>query len=395
MSVVLVYDDHMSAYRFARKHPLVPERFTLAIDLARAWDLLSQQPEEGRARLVAPEPCSRQDLLRVHDARYVSVVRNVNSPVYVDDWFGLGEGDTPRFPDMHEAACRVAGGTVTALVGVVEGLWTRAFAPAGGLHHAHRERAAGFCVYNDCAVAIAKATAENPGLRVAYVDIDAHHGDGVQEAFVARSDVLTVSIHESGRYLYPGTGASRDIGEGEGRGFAINVPLPPHTADADYARVFEQVIGPALTQFQPDVIVAQLGADAHIADPLTHLRLTVAGHADLTRRIVASADALCGGRVVGTGGGGYDAYCGTPRAWAAALAMLLGVSVPKDVPPEWLQHAAETATRAGASPACVRHTFDELPAPEPAVAPAETSRLVDIAIAETIAASPLLGGADA
>jgi acetoin utilization protein AcuC len=384
-----MYDDRMAQYRFSRAHPMVPERFTLAVDLMSAWGLLSSAGGDG-ADVVHPEPCTVDDLLLAHGEQYVSVVCDEYSPVHTDEWYGLGEGDTPRFPHMHEAASLAVGGTLRALFAVLDGQYQRAFAPAGGLHHAHRDGAAGFCVYNDCAVAIAKATAEHDGLRVAYVDIDAHHGDGVQEAFVDRSDVLTISVHESGRYLYPGTGAARDIGEGAGRGFSVNVPLPPYSAPADYERVFEGVIEPALDAFEPDVIVAQLGADAHAADPLTHLRLTVAGHSSLVRHIVAASDALCGGRLAATGGGGYDAYCATPRAWASVMAVLLGDDVPAELPPAWLERAAEMARRATVSQGCVTRTFDEMPMPEQAVTPAETSRLVDVVISDVRSYSPLL-----
>ena len=395
MPVELVYAPALEAYRFTRSHPLVPERFSLAVDLMAAWDLLTEDPADGgRAFWIAEfAPARSVDLERVHDSAYLEAVRIETGPSVADELYGLGEGDTPRFPRMHEAAALACGATIRALDDVVSGAARRAFAPAGGLHHAHHDRAAGFCVYNDCAIAIAKATAEHPGLRVAYVDIDAHHGDGVQEAFLARCDVLTVSVHESGRYLYPGTGAARDIGEGEGKGFAINVPLPPHAEPDDYARVFQYVVEPALSAFGPDVIVAQLGADAHRADPLTHLRLTVAGHTALVRRLVAAADALCGGRIVATGGGGYDAYCATPRAWASAMAVLLGVEVPEQLPPAWLERAATAARSAGATGACVARTFDELTVVDPPVTAEETSRLVDRVIGEVRAYSPLLGEA--
>ena len=394
MPVALVYDDRMAQYRFGRAHPMVPERFTLAVDLMDKWGLLVCAGDGG-ADVLHPEPCTKDDLLRFHSEQYVSVVQDANSPVHTDEWFGLGEGDTPRFPRMHEVASLAVGGTIRALRAVVDGEYLRAFAPAGGLHHAHCDRAAGFCIYNDCAVAIAKTTAEHEGLRVAYVDIDAHHGDGVQEAFFNRDDVLTISVHESGRYLYPGTGAARDIGEGDGRGFAVNVPLPPHAAPADWERVFEFVVEPALETFSPDLIVAQLGADAHRADPLTHLRLTVAGHAELVRRLVAASDTLCGGRLAATGGGGYDAYCAAPRAWASAMAVLLGVDVPTELPTAWVELAAAAAHSAGASEACVSRTFDELPSPDPVVPTAETSRLVDLVIDEVRGCSPLLGASRA
>ncbi len=222
---------------------------------------------------------------------------------------------------------------------MVAGVSLRAFNLAGGLHHAHRDRAAGFCVYNDLAVAIASVTAEHPGLRVAYVDLDAHHGDGVQEAFYERADVLTVSVHESGAYLYPGTGRAVETGSGPGLGFAVNVPLPPDAGDACYALALTGVVAPALRAFSPDVIVAQLGADSHRDDPLTHLDTTVAGQYSNTLAVVALADELCAGRIVATGGGGYDTFSAVPRAWAcvarraarrgAALAASPGVVHPR------------------------------------------------------------------
>ena len=187
-----------------------------------------------------------------------------------DGWrggFGINTGDTPAFPAMHEAAALAAGATTRALSDVVSGACVRAFSPAGGLHHAHRDRAAGFCVYNDLVVAIEVATRAHPGLRVAYVDLDAHHGDGVQEAFDERDDVLTLSVHESGQYLYPGTGSVLDKGHGRGVGFTLNVPLPPDAGDECYQQVLERVVTPAVRAFGPDVIVAQLGADTHRRRP--------------------------------------------------------------------------------------------------------------------------------
>ncbi len=263
---------------------------------------------------------------------------------------------------MHAVSALIAGGTIRALDGVLGGEFRRAFNPAGGLHHAHRDRAAGFCVYNDCAIAIARATARQPGLRVAYVDIDAHHGDGVQEAFYARDDVLTISLHESGRYLYPGTGASGDIGEGIGRGYAVNVPLPPYAGSAEYQLAFDRVVEPALRAFGPDAIVAQLGADSYRADPLTHLDMTVAGHAGLVTRLAAISDELCEGRLVATGGGGYEAFSATPRMWACAMAVLLGVEPPAELPAEWLALSAQSAELHGVSPVAARGTFDEVEA---------------------------------
>lgn len=378
----------MADYRFSPGHPMLPERFTLAIELMRGWNIIGNG--DTQARMVEPKPAPVEDLLRVHSEEYVTAVRDEDSSAATDEVFGLGPGDTPRFPDAHDISALIAGGTSRAMDGVLGDEWAHAFCPAGGLHHAARTHAAGFCVYNDCAVAIARATALQPGLRIAYVDIDAHHGDGVEAAFVDRADVLTLSVHESGQYLYPGTGASRDIGEGEGRGFSVNLPLPPHAGDGEYVLAFERVLAPALRAYEPDLIVAQLGADNLGSDPLAHLRLTVAGHASLVRGIVALADELCSGRLVATGGGGYDAFSGAPRAWACAMALLAGVEPPTGLPRPWRALADAGAAARGLPGTEGPGTFDERPLLDPPISAEEIRRLAERAIEQTRAASPLL-----
>ncbi len=229
----------------------------------------------------------------------------------------------------------------------------------------------------------------DPGVRIAYIDIDAHHGDGVEAAFVDRSDVLTVSIHESGRYLFPGTGASRDVGEGAGRGFAVNVGLPPYAGPDDLLAAFEQVAAPAVRAFKPDVIVAQLGADSHRGDPLTHLANTIAGHARLVAGIVELAEDVCAGRVAATGGGGYQPFSAVPRMWACAMATLMGAAIPAEVPDEWLAeaNAAAGSVSAAGSSATFDDGADSVDAEQRQMAAELTVR----AIAEARAASPLLG----
>ncbi len=335
MRVALAYDDAMTAYRFPEPHPMRPERFSSAVELIRDQGLVveTRGTRDVRRAMLLSCPPADDDLLRmVHDRALIDAVRAAGSAGHPGDearpaaelatHFGIGPGDTPAFPGMHEAAALAVGGTVAAMQAVLAGETVRTMSPAGGLHHAHRSRVAGFCVYNDCAVAIERATREHAGLRVAYVDIDAHHGDGVQEAFDERSDVLTLSIHESGRYLYPGTGATRDIGTGAGTGFALNVPLPPFAGDTCYELVLTQVVAPALERFSPDILFVQGGADAHREDPLTHLDLTVDGYARAISHLVTLADDLCGGRIVLTGGGGYEYRVVVPRMWATAFAIL-------------------------------------------------------------------------
>jgi acetoin utilization protein AcuC len=314
-----------------------------------------------------------------------------SSPERWPSAFGIGPGDTPAFAHMHEVSALIAGATIRALADVVEGRSARAFCPAGGLQHAHRDHASGFCVYNDVAVAIAAAVAEHPGLRAAYVDVDVHHGDGVQEAFYDRADVLTVSVHESGSYLFPGTGRIAETGTGEGSGFAVNLPLPPGAGDDCYRLAFADVIAPAVRAFAPDVIVAQLGADSHRADPLAHLTTTVRGQYDMAQHLVELADGVCDGRIVATGGGGYDAFSATPRAWACALAALLGTAPPEELPECWRLLAADAAKKAGERIEIPHHTFDEFGGAEGPHAGGDPLGETERAIERLRATHPLLG----
>ncbi len=401
MTVALIYDPAIESYRFPAGHPLRPERFSLAVALMRAWGLLAEDGErsadpgtEGaalgpRAPIWSPRPASAEEIALVHSEAYIAAVRAAGAdPWGADPAFGLGAGDTPGFYGMHEAGALVAGATIAAVEVVLRDRALRAFSPAGGLHHAHRDRAAGFCVYNDCAIAIERATRIFPGVQIAYVDIDAHHGDGVQEAFLRRPDVLTVSMHESGRYLYPGTGFAPDIGEGPGTGFALNVPLPPQSGDVESARAFDELVAPAVRRFAPDLIVAQLGADSHFADPLTHLNVTIEGHQALVRRVVALADECCAGKLAATGGGGYEPFSVVPRIWAVAMAEMLGAHVPEELPAEWL---AQSCAAAGWDEPPATLTFDDgYPGRDPGIGALEMQ--LDTMIRQVREASPLLGG---
>lgn len=362
MGCTLVYSDAMAGYDLGAGHPLKPERFMLAVDLMRAYGLLAA--EGGPVEVVAPgEPVSDDDLALVHDRAYIETVREASADPERFSWRtrrGIGPGDTPAAPGLHDAAALIAAGTATALQLALEGEGaTRAFSVAGGLHHAHHDRAAGFCVYNDPAIAIMLALRERPGLRVAYLDIDAHHGNGVQEVFYDTPEVLTISLHESGRYLYPGTGREAETGAGAGTGFALNVPLPPFADGACYALAFDEVVAPALAAFAPDVLVAQCGADAHHADPLTHLGLTLADMRDLYGRIVRLAHEHCGGRLACTGGGGYGTYSVVPRAWTLLAARLAGVELPEELPAEWRERSGAL----GGEPAPLTLTGESPPPP--------------------------------
>ena len=350
----LVYDPAMAAYDLGPTHPLRPERFALAVSLAEALGLLAEDDGgfgPGRARVVSPPPASVADLERMHDRAYIDAVMAASArpESFAIPRMGLGSGDNPVTSGMHDASLLICGGAILGLRAVLEGDASRTFNVAGGLHHAHRARAAGFCVYNDPAVAIAAALEADPGLRIAYVDIDAHHGDGVQEAFYDDPRVLTVSVHEDGMNLFPGTGWADETGAGPGEGTALNIPMPPLATDACYALAMADAVLPALKSYGPDAIVAQLGADAHHDDPLTTLGLTLPGYRSVVREIVSAADTLCGGRLAASGGGGYGTFSIVPRAWTCALAEMLGIEPPEEIPPAWREAAETAAARRGES----------------------------------------------
>jgi len=332
----LVWDPRLAAYDLGDGHPLNPVRLVLAADLMESLGLL------GEGAVLAPSEASEAELLLVHSVGYVEAVRHAGD--WASDFrphMGLGTEDNPVYPGMHEVAALTCGGSILAMNEVLSGRYDRTFSIAGGMHHAHKARAAGFSIYNDAAVAIAVALDRNPDLRVLYLDIDAHHGDGVQEAFAGSNQVLTISIHESGLYAFPGTGFPGEVGYDRGAGFSANVPLPSLATDECFALAFDEVVVPLARAFRPDVIVAQVGVDAHYADPQTELGLSLQGYRSLVRKTISLADEVCGGRLVALGGGGYHAVEVVPIAWAWVLAELGGVQLGDEVPEDW-----RTRTRA-------------------------------------------------
>ncbi len=315
---LLLYDEGYLAYDFGGAHSLRQERIKLARELIAGLGMLQGAGVEEAGASPAGE-----EILLIHAEEYVEAVRVAGrDPRGVGGRFmryGLGTLDNPVFPDMYGASALHVGGSLAAAQTVREGRQDHAFNLGGGFHHAHRARASGFCIFNDPAIAI-QALLEAGVRRVLYVDVDAHHGDGVQYAFYAEPRVLTISVHEDGRYLFPGTGFVQEVGEGEGEGFSANVPLPPETGDEDYLRAFDAVVPPLAASFRPEVLVTQLGMDTHHTDPLTHLRLTSNAHRVLGERLHALAHDRCGGRWVAVGGGGY-----TPSAVARGWALIFGV----------------------------------------------------------------------
>ncbi len=327
----------MASYRFSADHPLQPERHSLTMALLSALGWL----DTPGVSVQPPRSAALSELLTVHSYPYVQAVqraqaiaRGSQEPVDLT-FYGLGTADDPLFADIHEAAALYAGATLQAMQDLLEGGALRACNPAGGHHHAHRAMASGFCIYNDCALAIAAALAA--GRRVAYLDFDAHHGDGVQEIFYEDPRVLTVSMHESGEYLFPGTGGREETGRGEGQGTSVNVPLAPHTGDVTILKAFDEFVAPSVMAYAPDLLLVQTGADMHHADPLTHLDATLALYPELARRADALANECCEGRMCIVGGGGYDPVDVTPRAWTAFLGTLLGHDVSNvELPAEWI-----------------------------------------------------------
>jgi acetoin utilization protein AcuC len=336
VSCALVWADELAGYRFRPGHPLDPLRLELTVELIRAMELVGG-PD---CPLVSPGPVTDDDLLTVHGPDYVEAVRAVSEdPSHpVDRRFGLGTDDVPIVPGMHEMARAVVGSTLTAARLVATGETTRALSLAGGLHHAHAAAASGFCVYNDLAVAIRYLQREH-GLRVMYIDYDAHHGDGVQDIFYADPDVLTVSIHESGLYLFPSTGFVDELGEADGYGTSANIPLEAQTENASFLAAFDGVVPELADAFVPDIIVLQTGCDAHAFDPLTHLRGTTRLFEALVQRVVTIAERVCEGRIVATGGGGYAVREVVPRAWTLTWAALCGKEAPDPIPGPWLERA--------------------------------------------------------
>jgi acetoin utilization protein AcuC len=335
-STLVVWDEILTAYDHGPGHPLRPVRLDLTVALARSLGVLDRP-----GVTIAPPKAAEDDVLElVHDPDYVSFVKKAPDELMsrLAFRYGFGNGDNPVFDRMHETSALVTGASVQAAASVWQGRTQHAVNLSGGLHHAMRDRASGFCVYDDPAVAIAWLLGAG-AQRIAYVDVDVHHGDGVQAAFYDDPRVLTVSLHESGRTLFPGTGWADEVGSGDGVGYSANVALPAGTDDGRWLRAFDAVVPDLLRAFRPQLIVSQLGCDTHRLDPLAHLACTVDGQRAAYARMHGLAHELCEGRWVVLGGGGYDPLNVVPRAWTHALAETTGSTVDGIVPEEWRQYA--------------------------------------------------------
>lgn len=397
---VVVWSPEYLSYRWSADHPMNPTRLDLTMTLSRSLGLL-----EG-IEFLEPSAASDADLLRIHTPAYLAAVKDAgnsaNNGVSGQDVpHGLGTEDNPVFPHMHEASAILAGGSLAAAQEIASGRTRRAVSIGGGMHHAMADWASGFCVYNDAAVAISWLL-DNGYDRIAYIDVDAHHGDGVQHAFLGDPRVLTVSLHQHPATLWPNTGWSSEVGDGAAEGTAVNIPVLPGTVDALWLRAFHAVVPGAIAAFRPQVIISQCGVDSHREDPLADLALTVDGQRAAFLAMRDLADRYSEGRWLAVGGGGYGLVRVVPRAWTHLIAAALDREIDVDtaVPEDWKESTKLRAPSVDLPPTMgdggdVAYTPWDGPGGTPETGVASVDRAltrIDSAIIATRRASfPLLG----
>ncbi len=327
MKTAFIYSDDFAKYDYGPEHPLKPFRLKLTHDLIKAYGLLSLP----NILVVEAKPAKEEDLLLYHTQDYIEVLKAANSGQMIRgaEHYGLGFGDNPAFKGVLEWSRLVTGASLQAAELVDSGEVAIAFNISGGLHHALASRASGFCYINDPAIVISALLKK--GRKVVYVDIDAHHGDGVQEAFYRTDKALTISFHESGRYLFPGTGFEGEAGEGKGEGYSVNIPLPPSCDDELFVYAFTEIVPPLIGRFRPDIVVSQLGVDSFLTDPLAHLNCTTNGFCKIVRKIQDLSP-----RWIALGGGGYE-ITNVARAWTLAWAIMNNIDLPDELPRSFLE----------------------------------------------------------
>lgn len=327
MKTAFLYSEKFGSVYYGSAHPMKPVRLKLTYELIRELKL-DTLPD---SKIVEAKKAKEQDLLLFHTPEYIRILKEANNGIIPVEGpaHGLGFDDNPVFNGVYDWSCYSAGASLQAADLVAGGTANTAFNIAGGLHHAMPNRASGFCYINDAAVAIKHLV--NLGKRVVYVDIDAHHGDGVEYAFYDTGKVLTISLHESGQWLFPGTGFVTDTGIGEGKGFSVNLPFPPNTCDELYLRGFNEIVPPFIEAFRPDILVTQLGVDSFETDPITNLSLT-------THSFEAMVKAFRSFNMpwVALGGGGYD-LSNVARAWTLAWAIMNDVEAPDTIPKDFIE----------------------------------------------------------
>jgi len=331
VNTAFIYTDSYLHYDYGPNHPLRIIRLKLTYELIHTYGLL----DLSSVQFIPTVKADEEDLALFHSKEYLNILKQANEGYLRGDVYsyGLGPGDNPIFPGLFDWSLWVTGATLQAVDFVGSGKGDVAFNIAGGLHHAMRSRASGFCYINDPVIGILKLLSQ--GMRVAYIDIDAHHGDGVQKAFYQTDKVLTISLHESGYTLFPGTGFEYEIGEGKGEGYSVNLPFPPYTDDEVYLWAFEAIVPMFIQAFQPDVVVSQLGVDTFYDDPLTNLHLSILGFEKIVRLIKKLAP-----RWVALGGGGYN-ISNVARAWALAWAIMNGTELNDQLPESYLKKATD------------------------------------------------------
>ena len=331
-----IYSDSLSKHTLSETHPMKPVRLRYTYELLEAYGAF----DAPNVSLVSPRAASNDELLWYHSPEYIEAVRRLNDgDLSVDQLrFNFGPGDNPAYQGIYDASALSTGATMTAVELLLSDEVDAAFSISGGLHHAMPSYTYGFCVFNDPVIGIKRLLAE--GMRVAYVDIDCHHGDGVQHAFYDTDGVMTISLHESGAFLFPGTGHTQEIGAGRGRGYSVNVPLYPYTTDEVYLWAVREVAMPLLRRFRPDALVTQLGIDSHFKDPITHLALSVQGHAAVVEELAS----LGVGKWLALGGGGYDLQA-VARAWALDFAVMSEQRLSANIPQAYSEKYAVSSLR--------------------------------------------------
>lgn len=344
--VLVIWDEVFTEYNFGHNHPMHPLRLDLTAKLATDFGLF----DNPRIHVASVPELDEGELLRLHSPEFVAAVKDAGRTVAHGDvpipdevraTYGLGTEDVPAFSQIHEASGRIFQGGIEAARAITSGRFERAVNFCGGMHHAMPGKAGGFCVYNDVAASI-RQFLDAGYERIAYVDFDAHHGDGTEHFFWDDPRVLTISMHENGRFLYPGTGFANDIGGLKAAASAVNIALPPRTADADWLRSFDAVVPAVLREFDPQILVTQHGCDGHDRDPLTHLRLSVDAMRVAAMWARDIADELCEGKWLAAGGGGYAITEVVPRTWTNLVAIAAGLDIDPatEIPERWLSYAA-------------------------------------------------------
>jgi acetoin utilization protein AcuC len=341
----VVWDPSFTEYNFGPTHPMSPLRLDLTARLCEALGVFAQPGVE----VVGAAAASDDLLATIHDRDYIAAVKEASDdPEVADTAYGLGTEDDPAFFGMHEASARVVTGTVESCRAVWEGTAEHAVNFTGGLHHAMPAMASGFCIYNDIAIGI-QWLLDHGVERVAYVDIDVHHGDGVERIFWDDPRVLTISLHETGRALFPGTGWPTDIGGSGAEGSAVNIALPPGINDAGWLRAIHATVMPLVRSFKPQVLVTQHGCDTHVEDPLAHFAVTVDAQRSAADALHRLSHEVCQGKWVALGGGGYEVVDVVPRAWThlTAIAAHAPIRTSVEVPDEWREHVERILGRPG------------------------------------------------